>query len=46
MAQVEWDHEQWFRAKVLSHWLRHVLPVWGAPPARDGLATPVVVART
>ena len=37
MAQVEWDHEQWFRAKVLSHWLRHVLPVWQEPAPRDRL---------
>lgn len=37
MAQVEWDHEQWFRAKVLGHWLRRVLPVWRAPPARSEL---------
>lgn len=46
MAQVEWDHEQWFRAKVIGHWLRRVLPVWGAPPARNGLAAPVHVVRT
>lgn len=46
MAQVEWDHEQWFRAKVLGHWMRHVLPVWGAPPTRDALGAPIVVART
>lgn len=37
MARVEWDHEQWFRAKVLGHWLRRVLPVWQAPPARERL---------
>lgn len=44
MAQVEWDHEQWFRTKVLGHWLRRVLPVWEAPPPRDQLATPAVTA--
>jgi hypothetical protein len=38
MARVEWDHEQYFRTKVLGHWLRRVLPVWQAPPPRDQLA--------
>lgn len=44
MAQVEWDHEHWFRAKVLGHWLRRLLPVWQAPPPRDRLAVPPVPA--
>ena len=34
MAEVEWDHEQYFRAKSESHWLRHVFPLWPAPPPR------------
>jgi rubrerythrin len=38
MAQVEWDHEQWFRTKVQGHWLRRIVPVWQAPPPRDRLA--------
>jgi demethoxyubiquinone hydroxylase (CLK1/Coq7/Cat5 family) len=38
MAQVEWDHEQWFRTKVLAHWMHRVLPVWRAPPPRADLA--------
>jgi Ubiquinone biosynthesis protein COQ7 len=37
MARVEWDHEQYFRAKVMTHPLRHVLRVWQAPPPRDQL---------
>ena len=37
MARVEWDHEQYFRAKVLGHGLRRVLPVWQAPCPRDQL---------
>lgn len=37
MARVEWDHEQWFRAKVVGHWMRRVLPLWMAPPARERL---------
>jgi rubrerythrin len=34
MAEVEWDHERYFRGKVESHWLRHVLRVWPEPPPR------------
>lgn len=37
MARVEWDHEQYFRAKVLSHRLARFIPLWNDPPARDEL---------
>ena len=35
MARVEWDHEQYFRAKVLTHGMRHILCVWSHPPPRE-----------
>ena len=28
MAEAEWEHERYFRAKVLSHWLARFVPVW------------------
>ncbi len=34
MAEVEWDHEQYFRGKVEGHPLRRLFPIWPAPPAR------------
>jgi demethoxyubiquinone hydroxylase (CLK1/Coq7/Cat5 family) len=37
MAQVEWDHEQYFRACVASHWLNRIIPLWSHPPAREDL---------
>ncbi len=37
MAEVEWDHEQYFRAKVLSHRWAHRLPIWPAPPAKESI---------
>lgn len=46
MARVEWDHEQYFRAKVLTHPLRHLLRVWQAPPARDHLGRTVSSAQS
>lgn len=35
MAEVEWDHEAYFRAKVEGHWLRRVIRVWPAIPPRE-----------
>ncbi|MCI0403706.1 MAG: ferritin-like domain-containing protein [Acidobacteria bacterium] len=35
MAVVEWEHERYFRSKVLSHpWARH-FPLWEAPPPKE-----------
>jgi len=34
MAEVEWEHEQYFREKVLSHRLGRVLPIWPEPPPK------------
>lgn len=38
MADVEWDHERWFRDRVEEHWLGRRLPMWKAPPPRPGRA--------
>src|ERR1041385_6734937 len=35
MAEVEWDHEHYFRSCVLSHWLGRRLPVWPPPPPKE-----------
>jgi rubrerythrin len=35
MAEVEWEHEQYFRAKVLSHSLSKLLPIWPLPPPKE-----------
>lgn len=37
MAEVEWDHEAYFRAKVESHWLRHVMRVWPAISSKGAI---------
>lgn len=34
MAEVEWDHERYFRAKVASHWMWRFWPKWAPPPPR------------
>lgn len=35
MAEVEWDHERYFRDKVEGHWLSRVVPVWKALAPRE-----------
>jgi rubrerythrin len=34
MAEVEWEHEEYFRSKVLSHRIGRLLPIWPAPPPK------------
>lgn len=35
MAEVEWEHELYFRTKVLSHPLGRHLPLWPIPPPKE-----------
>ena len=35
LAEVEWDHERYFRSKVAAHWLGALVPLWDVPPARE-----------
>ena len=37
MAEVEWEHEQYFRVRVLSHPWRRVFKVWPAPPPKSSI---------
>ena len=35
MAEVEWDHELYFRSRVLSHRLGRRLSLWPPPPPKE-----------
>ena len=35
MAEVEWEHERYFRERVLSHRLSRFLPTWPAPAPKS-----------
>ena len=35
MAEVEWEHEKYFREKVEGHVLLRVMKVWPVPPAKE-----------
>jgi hypothetical protein len=37
MAEVEWEHEAYFRGLIAGHWMLRVLPLWPALPPRDEL---------
>jgi demethoxyubiquinone hydroxylase (CLK1/Coq7/Cat5 family) len=40
MAEIEWDHEHYFRSRVLSHRLGRRLPLWPQPPPRETIRLP------
>ena len=37
MAEVEWEHERYFRSQVVKHWLGRRLPIWPRPPAKESI---------
>jgi rubrerythrin len=37
MAEVEWDHEHYFRSRVLRHRLGRRLPIWPEPPPKESI---------
>jgi len=37
MAEVEWEHERYFRERVLSHWLGKRLPLWPKPAPKSSI---------
>jgi hypothetical protein len=37
MAEVEWEHERYFRSHVLTHRLGGRLPLWPLPPLKESI---------
>ncbi len=37
MAEVEWEHEKYFRSRVLIHLFGKRLPIWPEPPAKESI---------
>ena len=37
MAEVEWDHELYFRERIVGHRLLRVFKLWDAPPPRESI---------
>lgn len=40
MAEVEWEHERFFRERVAGHWLLRVFPLWPPPPPKESIRAP------
>lgn len=34
MAEVEWEHEKYFRSQVEKHFFARFIPLWAAPPPK------------
>jgi rubrerythrin len=39
MAEVEWEHEVYFRGRVLGHRWADRLPIWPQPPSKETIRT-------
>jgi hypothetical protein len=39
MAEVEWDHERFFREQSQTHFLWRFMPLWVVPPPRPAIRT-------
>jgi len=37
MAEVEWEHERFFRERVAGHWMLRLFPKWEAPPPKEAI---------
>jgi hypothetical protein len=35
MAEVEWEHEKFFREQIIGHRLLRFFPLWTVPPAKE-----------
>lgn len=35
MAEVEWEHEKFFREQIIGHWMLRFCPLWDAPPTKE-----------
>jgi rubrerythrin len=37
MAEVEWEHEKFFREQVEGHWMVRVFKIWPVPPPKSAI---------
>ena len=40
MAEVEWEHERFFRELIVGHWMLRIFPLWEPPPSKDAIRAP------
>jgi rubrerythrin len=39
MAEVEWEHERYFRERITGHWMLRFFPLWDPPPPKETIRT-------
>ena len=37
MAEVEWEHERYFRERIAGHWMLRFFPSWEPPPPKEAI---------
>jgi len=37
MAEVEWEHEHFFRRQIIGHWMLRMFRLWPAPPPKHNI---------
>jgi Ubiquinone biosynthesis protein COQ7 len=37
MAEVEWEHERFFREQITDHWMLRIARVWPSPPPKHAI---------
>ena len=45
MAEVEWEHERFFREQIAEHWMFRILPMWIAPPPKHTIRSSYTEAQ-
>ncbi len=44
MAEVEWEHERFFREQIEEHWMLRFFPLWEVPPPKETIRAPYSVS--
>ncbi|MFL6245914.1 MAG: demethoxyubiquinone hydroxylase family protein, partial [Thermoanaerobaculia bacterium] len=46
MAEVEWEHERFFREQIRGHWMLRFFPLWEVPPPKETIRAPYAVSES
>lgn len=46
MAEVEWEHERYFRERIAGHWMLRIVPLWDAPSPKETIRAPFADAAS
>jgi hypothetical protein len=45
MAEVEWEHERYFRSKVEGHWMLRLFKLWEPAPPKETIRAKFATRR-